>query len=216
MSEFHWPEVPQQAGGIGSTVTIIVAALASDGIVLASDSRETLPPTFQGGAPTKRDDQPKLFRAGRFVVGAAGAGAWVLAGPPIGVASVAVVIFLRASGRSGGWSMSPAWETGIACLMLAISAIWLAILLGAWLQRRGSLSSVAAPPLVLPPAETSVQCDRCGESVPRWFAESVGGGIFAAGEMCCFHCTESKPYPVSGESEDDYVSRWNKDGRPRR
>lgn len=67
--------VPFTSYGMGETVTVLIAALGTDGAVLASDSRETI--FSPSGPPTKRDDQPKLFRAGDYAIGASGAGAWV-------------------------------------------------------------------------------------------------------------------------------------------
>lgn len=72
------PEVSWESDffpGIGDTMTVVVAAYAADGVVIASDSRETI----GGGNPAAlyRDDQKKLFQSGPCVVGAAGSGAWI-------------------------------------------------------------------------------------------------------------------------------------------
>ena len=63
-----------------------------------------------------------------------------------------------------------------------------------------------------PELEYLVHCEKCGEAVPEWFVEYFpDGGIFAGQPgvdtelTMCRHCSESWPYPPSGQSEDDYV-----------
>jgi hypothetical protein len=139
---------------------------------------------------------------------------WVLASPPIAIAGIAVALLLYCWSQSGGRPMNLQYLEWVAYGLLAVSAIWLSMLVGAWLQRSGSAPSGSPTSVALSPLEPTVRCDRCGESVPSWFRDSMGGGIFGSGEAICFNCAESKPYPLPGESEDDYVARWKRDGRP--
>src|SRR5260370_14452518 len=60
--------------GCGDYVSIGVAALARDGAVVGSDSRETK--ANKGSAPSHLDDAKKLFVCGPALAGVAGAGAW--------------------------------------------------------------------------------------------------------------------------------------------
>jgi len=47
------------------------------------------------------------------------------------------------------------------------------------------------------------ECERCRRTVPIWFAESL-----LPDEVFCFSCSEGKPYPRPGQTEDDYVAEW--------
>ncbi len=49
------------------------------------------------------------------------------------------------------------------------------------------------------------QCGRCHRAVPAWFAEAI-----LADDLFCFACSEGKPYPRHGQSEDNYVTEWLK------
>jgi hypothetical protein len=51
-------------------------------------------------------------------------------------------------------------------------------------------------------ATATKDCERCRREVPEWFTESLPG------EDVCFACSESKPYPGPGETEDAYVEAW--------
>jgi hypothetical protein len=58
-------------------MTLVMAACTADGIVVASDSRET-----NLGSRSSRDDQKKVLRYGNNLMGVCGAGQW-LTGPKI-------------------------------------------------------------------------------------------------------------------------------------
>jgi hypothetical protein len=58
-------------------MTLIVAALASDGVVMASDSRETFPNKNAPELAYVRDDQKKVLHIGQVLIGVAGLGASV-------------------------------------------------------------------------------------------------------------------------------------------
>ena len=87
----------------------------------------------------------------------------------------------------------------------AIAVVWLLYLL--WYIRDVRKHRSFSPLPVL----DQVRCTTCGETVPRWFTEHVA----QTGERICLKHIDGMPYPLPAETEDDFIARWTRDGKPR-
>lgn len=93
------------------------------------------------------------------------------------------------------------WCAIAVCAMafLVVIVLWI------WDARRPASSTTVSNSL------DQVRCTTCGETVPRWFSEPIA----QTGETICLKHIDGMPYPLPAETEDDFIARWIRDGKPR-
>jgi hypothetical protein len=156
---------------------------------------------------------------------------WLLAGPPFTLGGIGVAVRIHAAGQ--GRPMNPTWEVRMAWVIWAVSVVWIIGVVVAWWRDRRRIAaakraafaprgwSSATPQMLglamideptraaLDKESEEQRCSRCAWDGNKWFSDLFGD------ERICRHCADGMPYPRPGETEEDYVARWKKDGKPR-
>jgi hypothetical protein len=131
---------------------------------------------------------------------------WLLISAPIALGSIGVGFYLNAISR--GHPMKVETELHVAYAFWAFAALWVVVVFGCWVWRKLFNQRPSQPGA---PTVDHVRCTRCGETVPCWFTERIA----QTGETICLKHIDGMPYPLPAETEDDFVARWTRDGKPR-
>jgi hypothetical protein len=138
---------------------------------------------------------------------------WALAGPPLALVAIGTTLFVNALAREP--IVTPTTERHVAYALWATALLWIVVISIAWAigKLREKTSPVVLPqslPVPPTPVVPVAECGVDGEIWPKWFTLHIP----ETGETFCLAHLDGKPYPVPGETEDQYVARWIRDGKP--